>query len=153
LNLQARHWIDTIANVRVHGTTRAVPFERLPYEGLWPLDKPDYDTGLVGYRRSSRDCLISYEGNFYSVPAAYAQQQLQVRETERDELLILNPAGDLIAQHKLVIGRGERVMIPAHYQPLWPRQQGPTYNLLQQAIQDAPQVETRPLHVYDEVTS
>lgn len=153
LNLQSRHWLNTVANVRVHGTTRAVPFDRLSQEGLWPLDKPDYDTSLVGYRRSSRDCLISYQGNFYSVPAGYAQQRLQVKETEDAELFIINLAGDMIAQHQLVVGHGERVMVPTHYQPLWPRQQEPTPNLFHQTTPDAPQVETRSLHIYDEVIS
>ena len=30
LNCQAVGWLDTIANVRIHGTTGEVPFERLP---------------------------------------------------------------------------------------------------------------------------
>jgi hypothetical protein len=82
LNRQARTWLDTIANMRVHGTTGVVPFSRLADEGLVPLiGKPDYDTSALLVRQSSRDCLISYGGNFYSVPAAYAQQQLLIKVT------------------------------------------------------------------------
>ena len=48
LNRQARDWLDSTANVRVHGTTGEVPFDRLPLEQLLPLDgKPDYDTSLI----------------------------------------------------------------------------------------------------------
>ncbi len=64
LNEQARVWCDTVANVRVHGTTGVVPFARLADEGLPSLaGKPDYDTSLLTVRRSSRDCLVSYAGN------------------------------------------------------------------------------------------
>ena len=74
LNQQAVSWLDTVANVRIHGTTGQVPFDRLPLEGLLPLlGKPDYDTALVSTRRSSADCFISYGGNFYSVPAPAPQ--------------------------------------------------------------------------------
>jgi transposase len=29
LNEKAMNWLDTVANVRVHGTTQAIPFDRL----------------------------------------------------------------------------------------------------------------------------
>lgn len=59
--------------MRCHGTTGEVPFVRLAHEALQPLaDKPDYDTSLVCHRRSAKDCLVRYEGNRDSVPAAYA---------------------------------------------------------------------------------
>lgn len=83
LNRQCRDWLDLTANLRVHGTTGEIPFERLPGEQLQPLaDRPDYDTSLTGYRRASKDCFVSYGGNYYSVPFAYVRQLLQVRETE-----------------------------------------------------------------------
>ncbi len=60
LNTQARHWCDTVANVRIHGTTGVAPCSRLADEGLQPrTGKPDYDTSLLTARRSSRDCLVS----------------------------------------------------------------------------------------------
>jgi len=156
LNRQALEWLKTVANVRLHGTTHTVPFDRLPQEKLKPLDQPAYDTSLISYRRSSRDCLISYQGNFYSVPAAYAGQRLLVKETEQEQLLIISVDGQVIARHKLVYGRGQRVVQADHYQPLWPKAQPqqlslPTVSLFQTITQNAPPVETRPLSVYDEV--
>ena len=119
LNRQARAWTETVANRRVHGTTGEVPAERLPHEGLKPLaGKPDYDTALVGYRRSSRDCLVSYAGNYYSVPAAHAGQQLLVRETEDEELVVLSAQGAEVARHGLAAGANQRVVVPAHYAAL-----------------------------------
>jgi len=69
LNAQAHVWMDTVANVRVHGTTHEIPLARLALEGLQPFpEQLSFDTSRLGYRRSSRDGLVSYAGNYYSVP-------------------------------------------------------------------------------------
>jgi transposase len=159
LNAQARVWLDTVANVRVHGTTGIPPFARLAEEALLPLvDKPDYDTSLVGYRWSSADCLVSYDGNYYSVPAAAARQRLLVRETEGGELIVATVEGAELARHRLLAGSNQRVVLPAHYAgvvPLSPfraragaRQilPAPTHAMF---VPDAPVVEVRPLADYD----
>ena len=39
-NARVRDWLDTIANVRVHGTTHAIPAERLLEETLQPMPAP-----------------------------------------------------------------------------------------------------------------
>jgi transposase len=160
LNRQARVWLDTVANVRIHGTTGVPPGQRLPHEGLLPLaGKPDYDTSLAGYRWSSADCLVSYAGNYYSVPAAYARQRLLVRETERAELLISGPDGAELARHRLVAGSGARVVVPAHYQDLAGAPPPPARGRAVQirpvvaaGVPDAPAVEVRPLADYDRLT-
>jgi transposase len=75
LNTQALAWLNTTANPRVHGTTGEVPFTRLRAEGLQETSKAlTYDTSVMTTRRSSKDCVISYGGNLYSVPAAYARK-------------------------------------------------------------------------------
>ncbi len=163
LNDQARAWVETVANRRVHGTTGAVPAERLPQEGLQALaGKPAYDTSLVCYRRSSRDCLVSYGGNYYSVPARAAGQQLLVRELEDDTLLIVSPQGEELARHPLAVGTNQRIIVPAHYAALRTpsSQTRPAVHdhepLVRVAappgaavVPDAPQVEVRPLADYD----
>jgi transposase len=160
LNQQVWLWLDTVANVRIHGTTGELPFARLPLEGLRPiLGQPDYDTSILAYRHSSRDCLVSYRGNDYSVPAAYARQQLLVKETPAGELLLLNPAGEEIAQHRLATGHGQRIVIPTHYQGLptssWPRRRPLAVQLLPpddwSSLPPAPEVEVRALGWYDQL--
>lgn len=159
LNQQARVWCDTVANVRVHATTSAVPFERLPREGLLPLgDQPDYDTSLVSFRYSSRDCLISYGGNSYSVPARAARQRLLVRETAADELIISTPDGSELARHRLAHGVGQRLILPGHYQDLARPSSSPSPAPVARVSPpahrdgfDAPRVEVRPLADYDRV--
>lgn len=119
LNRQAGEWLADTANARIHGTTGKVPWEQLAAEQLRPVQgKPPYDTSLLGFRRSSRDCLVSYAGNYYSVPAVHSQRQLQVKETETGELIITTLLGEEIARHTLVSGRHERVVVAEHYASL-----------------------------------
>jgi hypothetical protein len=161
LNRQALRWLDRVANVRIHGTTGEVPFERLPEEQLRPIhSKPDYDTSLVTYRRCSRDCMISYEGNLYSVPADYAGERLQLKVTESDELTVFNQQGEVIAWHPLAIGTNQRIVVAEHYQGLHlnTRQshrpgamQVPDVDLRPAPWPDAPLVEIRALDAYQEV--
>jgi len=48
LNTQARHWLDTVANVRIHATTGVTPLSRLAEEGLISLtNRPPYDVTPV----------------------------------------------------------------------------------------------------------
>jgi transposase len=159
LNGQVQTWLDTVANVRRHGTTGEVPWVRLPQEHLQPLcGKPNYDTSLLSQRRSSRDCLISYEGNFYSVPATYHSQVLLVRETEQDELIICTSQGDEIARHQLSTDYNQRIIEPAHYQGVAnrtaPRRPAPATQLVLATFAAAhqgaaPVVETRALSLYE----
>jgi transposase len=117
LNLQALDWLDHVANVRTHGTTGEMPVTRFPLENLQPLaGRPDYDTSLISTRRSSRDCLVSYSGNYYSVPAAFACQQLLVKETEQGDLILLSQQGEEVARHRLAHGHNQRIVVATHYQ-------------------------------------
>lgn len=160
LNAQALTWLNTTANPRVHGTTGEVPFTRLRAEGLQEASKAfTYDTSVMVTRRSSKDCVISYEGNLYSVPAASARKTLQVNITEAGELVICSAGGQELARHRIRLGRRERSVQAEHYQGLGsvpPRQERAS------AIQelppatpspfwDAPVVEARPLSVYDQL--
>jgi transposase len=158
LNHQAGEWLAQTANARTHGTTGKVPWEQLPAEHLRPLHgKPPYDTSVLGYRRSSRDCVVSYAGNFYSVPATHSQQQLQVKETEAGELIITTVAGVEIARHMLVQGYHERVIVAEHYASLQkPARRRRTAEAEQIVVADdatavahAPLVERRPLSQYE----
>jgi transposase len=161
LNRQGWHWLDTVANVRIHGTTGEVPFARLPLEGLQPLlGQAPYDTSLITCRRSSRDCLVSYEGNYYSVPAAYAQRELLVKEAEQGKLIVFTLEGEEIARHRLALGRNQRIVEPAHYQGLYAQARPakrPGATQIQVAEPElasllaAPTVEVRLLSLYDQV--
>jgi len=158
LNRQGQEWLDGTANVRVHGTTGEVPFDRLPLEQLQSIvGKPDYDTSLIAFRRSSKDCFVSYDGNYYSVPSDYARKTLQIKETEDGLLRVLNAQDDEIACHRLLNGHNQRRVVPAHYENIrWSSQRttrpGAIQLLPPESLGDlpaAPEVETRPLSWYD----
>jgi transposase len=161
LNRQALEWLDTIANRRIHGTTRVVPFERLGQEGLQSmLGKADYDTSVISHRRSSNDCLIAYEGNHYSIPSLYHRQQLLVKETEEGILLIFDSLGVEIARHRLARGHHQQIVESAHYRSLWaPAGKKPKRSSARQVggesehakLTAAPVVETRPLEWYEQM--
>jgi hypothetical protein len=160
LNNQALAWLNTTANPRVHGTTGEVPFTRLRSEGLQPAEKAlGYDTSVLTTRRSSKDCVISYGGNLYSVPAAYARKTLQVKVTEAEELVICSEVGHELARHRVLFGRRERSVQAEHYrglgtaaprvEPATARQEIPQAS--PSLFWDAPVVEVRSLSVYDQL--
>ncbi len=159
INLQVRAWLDTVANPRVHGTTGERPFSRLPDEHLQPLPVQRFDTSRISYRRVGRDCLVSYQRNSYSVPAAYVQQTVMVKETEDHRVVLVSATGDVLADHPLLRGHHQWSVDPTHYaglpEPLPHRGRKP---LAFQAGRDddatfgrwiAPQVEQRSLRVYE----
>jgi len=160
LNNQALAWLNTTANQRIHGTTGEVPFTRLRAEGLQDASKAfTYDTSLMTTRRSSKDCVISYEGNLYSVPATYARKTLPVKITEAGEVVICSEAGQELARHRILLGKQERSVQAEHYRGLGisaPRVEQARAMQEIAAVEtgqfwDAPVVEVRPLSVYDEL--
>jgi transposase len=161
INVQAQVWLDTVANPRVHGTTGETPFSRLPYEHLQPLPAQRFDTSIISYRQVGRDCLVSYQCNSYSVPAAYAQQTVMVKETEDRCVVMVSAEGEVLAEHRLLRGHYQWSMDPAHYAGLpegAPRRGRKPLAFQSQPDDDAtfgrwtaPQVEQRPLSVYGQL--
>jgi hypothetical protein len=159
LNRQARAWLDETANLRIHGTTGEVPFHRLPLERLQSLHAiSPFDTSLVAFRRVSKDCLVRYGGNGYSVPASYAGATVTLKVTETEQLLVLNAHAELVAEHHLVAGHNQRVMVPVHYSGLVTDSRPPKRALAIQIparqwadLPSAPAVELRPLSWYDQL--
>jgi hypothetical protein len=121
--------------------------------------KPDYDTSLITFRRATKDCFVSYDGNYYSVPSEYARKTLELKETEGHELLILNAQGDEIARHGVVNGHNQRIAVAAHYEKIRSSSRPARRPMAIQVLPPedwvglpaAPEVEARPLGWYDQV--
>ena len=81
INPAARIWLDTIANVRIHGETRKKPAEMLLAElpHLLPLPLHPYDVATVVCVRASSQFRVALESNRYSVPARFAGQPLTMK--------------------------------------------------------------------------
>jgi transposase len=118
LNPAARHWLDTIANVRVHGETRAKPTDLWHHErpSLGPLPFHPFDIATVSQVRASRQFRITLDTNRYSVPAHYAGHTLTLK-TYPDRLCLYQ--GDtLIARHARSYERFQDFEDPDHPKPL-----------------------------------
>ena len=162
LNRQALVWCGE-ANRRVHGTTREIPLQRFAREGLTPLNgQPDYDTSYVSHRQVAKDCLVSYGGSRYSVPHAYAGNSVLVREPLDSGTVRIFHQQELIAEHKTATGKGEMVVVRAHYGSL-PRRPRVPITTASAIIAEltpgpgvglhhpVPVVEQRSLAIYEEV--
>lgn len=119
LNRQAALWRDTVANVRIHATTRVQPVVRLAEEDLIPLtNRVDFDTSEYSSRRVSREVAISYKGNRYSVPWQLVGKDVVVRLLPSGQEIQVLWQGQIVAQHELAEGKGKFVVDPAHFQGL-----------------------------------
>ena len=114
LNQQLRHWLNTVANPRVHATTRRVVTEAFAEEKLHlrPLPLAPFRAVLRLERRISRDGMVSVGGNFYSVPDATRRRTVEVH-TLAEEIRIFED-GALLAAHPVLEGRHQRRIAPGH---------------------------------------
>ena len=120
LNAQLRHWLDTVANPRVHATTKRVVTEAFAEErpALKPLPLAPYRAVLELERRVSHEGMVSVAGNLYSVPDTTRRRILEVHVLA-DQIRIFE-AGALIACHVPLEGRGRKCVDPAHRGPALP---------------------------------
>jgi hypothetical protein len=107
LNEQLRHWLDTVANPRVHATTNRVVNEAFAEEraSLKALPAMPYRAVLRLERRASHEGMVSVGGNLYSVP-----------DTTRRRIFDV---------HVPLEGRGEKRLDPSHRKPVGSCRRGP----------------------------
>jgi hypothetical protein len=113
-----KHWLDTVANVRVHGETRTPPIE------LWHSEKPHlgpvpvhpFDIATISQVRASRQFRITLDTNRYSVPAHLAGQALTLK-TYPDRLCLYHHS-QLVARHDRSYDRHGDFEDPDHPKPL-----------------------------------
>jgi transposase len=114
LNVQLRHWLDTVANPRLHATTQRVVNEAFAEEKphLKTLPLAPFRSVLKLERRVSHEGMVSVGGNLYSVPDATRKRIVEVH-TLADEIRIFED-GALIAAHPVLEGRHQRRVAPGH---------------------------------------
>ena len=175
LNRQLEVWLHTVANVRIHGTTGHRPIDRhaLELSQLRPLAAvPAYDVRPVEVRKVPSDCHISYGGVRYSVDPIAVGHTVVVRpegEVVGDRFSVY--LGDRVVAHHQRRPKGSRaVTLPDHETEIRRLTRGnaevatrrrnrqPSYLqvveedapvLLHRIQTHAPQVEVRPLSVYE----
>ncbi len=152
LRSQLRAWIASVANVRVHGTTHQIVREAWQAEQahLQPLaGHPPYPYVPEVRRRVGRDAYVAYGANRYSVPWAAAGRDVWIREIAgRVEI---SGAHGRLAVHPLCTDRYQVLTQPQHHQGMpfrGPMRLSPAKIAIQVG---SPQVEVRPLAVYEAV--
>jgi transposase len=110
----ARHWLDAVANVRIHGETRQKPIELFEKERscLNRLPVNLFDVATVSQARASSQFRIVLDANRYSVPAEYAGALLTLK-TYPDRLCIYSD-DKLIARHVRSYDRHQDFENPDH---------------------------------------
>ena len=116
INPAAQHWLDTVANVRVHGQTQKVPQELFALEKLNPLHPIPYEAAVVESVRANSQFRVKVDGNRYSVPCQYASRQLTLKRFP--DRLLLYDKDKLVAEHVRRYDRNQDYELPDHVAPL-----------------------------------
>ena len=152
INSQALKWLERV-NSEVHGTTHEIPLDRLNLEGLKPLN------GVTEYliireekRTISKDCFISYLGNFYSVPYRFAGREATLQIIGGKFKVIVG--GKEVCEHEIIAGRSRVSRIKEHFKGLLGEIQKENRAAMNRSGQsilkfEAVEVEKRSLSVYD----
>ncbi len=149
LNRQARAWCDTVANVRLHGTTHERPIDRWQMERtvLHSLPAPDrLQPFLCDERRVGRDGYVQWEGTWYGLPWPWQPgQSVSVKAT--DALVELWIGTTQHAIYPRGTRPGQRQTHPQQWAGLTPRDGRPRPEPRGVQVLDV-EIERRPLTVY-----
>jgi transposase len=107
-------WLDTVANVRIHGETQQRPVDLLAQERahLRPLNPHPYDIAHTSTSVASSQFRITLDTNQYSVPSTYAHRRLTVKAYP--DRVCIYFANQLVARHPRRYGRHEDIEDPDH---------------------------------------
>jgi transposase len=114
VNPAGREWLDTLANVRMHGATRNKPVERFKVEkpAMHPLPEMPYDVSVSRPTRATNRFRVILDTNRYSVPAEYTGQRLRLKAYP--ERICIYHNEKLIAQHPRNYDRNRDFEHPDH---------------------------------------
>lgn len=148
VNRQGMEWCETVANERVHGTTRERPKALLAKEREMLLALPER-SGLTPYlreeRKVGRDGYVHWDGAWYGVPWSWAGRMVQVGAGAGMVEIWSN--SDRLAVHPRAHRRGQRLTLPGQWAGLVNGDESPRKEAV--AVQvPAGQVERRSLEVY-----
>ena len=110
----AQVWLDTVANVRIHGETQRRPIDLFAEERPH-LRRPNphlYDLARTSTTIASSQFRITLDTNHYSVPSSYAHRRLTVKAYPDRVCIYFD--NQLIARHPRRYGRHEDIEDPDH---------------------------------------
>ena len=112
---QLATWIEK-ANDRIHGTTREKPNELfLSSEKSMLSQLPQEQFSMIDYqlRKVAKDCHISLDNNYYSVPAKYVGDKVEVSVS--NNLVKIYSNNNLIVTHVHSTSKGVFITNVKHY--------------------------------------
>lgn len=114
VNPAAQVWLDTIANVRIHGETHQRPVDLFIEEQprLRPLNPMRYDIASIKSQRASKQFRVTLDTNCYSVPAEYASQRVTLKAAP--DWVCVYHQDKLIARHVRSYDRRKDFEDPDH---------------------------------------
>lgn len=114
INIAGKEWVDTVANVRTHGTTRRQPVELFKTEkpAMLPLPVMPYDTASIFQARVNNRFRVVVDTNRYSTPAEYANSHVTVYAYPDRLCMYYNKK--LIARHERSYDRYQDIENPDH---------------------------------------
>jgi len=107
-NARLKTWVKETAGARIHGTTRQAPwqlFGDVERAALQPLPAEAFHLLAIKPVKVHRDCHVTLEGNYYSVPHRYIGQRLDAHIHEK--MIHLYADTELVASHIRSPGRGQ----------------------------------------------
>ncbi len=117
------NWLDTVANVRTHGTTGLVPkevYETEEHEHMRAYNTPSVvqQSGQWLNRKADKTGLVSWKSNKYSVPLAYQRTTIGIEETQGTLIFYDLHTESEIARHELCLEKGKINQKNHHYRDL-----------------------------------
>ncbi|HET9285793.1 MAG TPA: IS21 family transposase, partial [Candidatus Angelobacter sp.] len=151
LNAQNQHWLQHVANVRIHATTKERPLDLLPKEQLCPLTKvASYELAISAVRKVDAEGFVHFERSRYSVPPEHCGKTVTVHQKERR--ITIQCEQLIIAEHEMATRSDSCVALPEHLQALWKQSTDNSRAPLPSwQIRFNQAVVTTPLSVYQEV--
>lgn len=111
-------WVDTVANVRIHETTRRRPIDLFEEERphLGKLNPSGFDLARVITVRANKQFRVALDSNHYSVPSRCAGALLTLK-AYADRVCIYE-RDQLVARHVRSMGRNQDIEDPEHARQL-----------------------------------
>lgn len=111
-------WVNTVADVRIHGETRERPIDRFEQERalLGRLNPAGFDLAQVRTVRATKQFRVALDSNAYSVPARHAGQLLTLK-AYADRVCIYERE-QLVARHLRSMDRHKDILDDDHEQQL-----------------------------------
>jgi hypothetical protein len=111
----ARVWMDTVANSRLHATTRERPMDRLDRERplLQPLPSKEFDVSRVITTSVSKQGFVRFDTNRYSAPHSLAGSMVSLHVGPHT-ITLFDLQGRQVAHHTRSWEKHRPIENPAH---------------------------------------